>query len=184
MNFSVGNDNHITTISSNPDGIKITSNSTLTIVFGIVLLFAGLGLWGKAFLGYKKYEKAHKDYVKIEAVVIGYDTDEKGQKAEIVEYEVNGKKYNVTSPNYFSDPDELGEKETIIYNSKNPSEAEFDSIHADLIEILGGIVCFIGGIIFTIIGFSKRKKAKRPNRTMRTGNWSWPTANLSKSCSF
>lgn len=163
MNFSVGNDNHITTISSNPDGIKITSNSTLTIVFGIVLLFTGLGLWGKAFLGYKKYEKAHKDYVKIEAEVVSYDTNEKGQKAEIVEYEVNGKKYTVTASYYFDDPDKIGEKETIIYNSKNPSEAEFDAIHIDLLGILAGIVCFIVGIVFSIKGLLKRKKESMIN---------------------
>lgn len=125
----------------------------LFMILGIIFLFI-------AVKTINSYNEKNKTYIETNSVVVGYDYDDEGLQAIIVEYKVNGRSYTKTSNSYSNMPKERGTKVKIKYNPNKPKDAIWVKDSTNIIlPIISGLFILIG-LVVTIFGFIRIKKEK------------------------
>ena len=112
----------------------------------------------------------NKDYIKIESTITNVEVyneayiDSEGNHVDetytiTVKYTVDGKEYNGTLDNMSKY--NIGDKMTIYYNPKDPSQiTQTKSMILPIVMIIGGIGAFVGGIISAKNAIARYKKMK------------------------
>ncbi len=136
---------------------------------GIIIILIGMSLLGfTAIQSYKQMQET-ADYILVQGKVIGYhETRGESSKgtptieyAEIVEYQVGEKAYQIKSSVSKSNPSEIGSIMAVKYNQKDPSQAILPSMQ----NITRIIMLSFGGVV---VAFGVLMEIK--NRTAFSGN--------------
>ena len=140
------------------------SNASLKGAFLIGFIFVVFSL----LFGYINYNEANKrkDYIVTVGYVIDYydkwdSSNREYTWAEIVEYTVDGKVYEVTSSTYSTNPLLYGSRVNVYYNPANPKVAVVNhQSNTIIIYLVCGILCAAGLVVMFVgvKGFISRKK--------------------------
>ncbi len=121
----------------------------------------------------------NQDYVKTKAAVINVKLfeeeyiDANGDKVEAtysatVKYMVDGKEYEATLDNVSKY--KVGEKITIYYNPKDPSQVtQTISLILPIVIIVSGVAVFTGGIVSIVNTVKRNKKMEEQERSWENG---------------
>ncbi|MCM1371075.1 MAG: DUF3592 domain-containing protein [Clostridium sp.] len=101
-----------------------------------------------------------RDFIETNAVVVGYDSDNEGLKAIVVEYKVNRETYRKISNMYSNIPKPKGTQLKIKYNPNDPSDAVLpsESIIIIIIPIIIGSIFVLVGTVVIISSIKKKKR--------------------------
>lgn len=140
------------------------------LILGIIFLIVGLVLSTLTVINYKNYFTRKQNYIPIDAVVVGFDKTEHIGDDEnpsyymytpIVEFEVDGSRYQVHSSTYARYPaEELGDIVKIRYNKNNPKDVIFEKDSSLVIGTICSLAFTLAGLIVTIVEIKRIRKAK------------------------
>jgi uncharacterized membrane protein HdeD (DUF308 family) len=137
-------------------GVEVSSRGFKVLLGIILLIIGGICL----YFNYSKSSK-YDNYLECYGRVIDYDTGSNyNMWAEVVEYEVGGVTYRVTSSSYSNMPREIGDLVKVKYNPYAPSRAIVDKLSDSIIlYVVGGAFAVVGfiSLISSIKGNSKEE---------------------------
>ena len=141
------------------------------IPIGIILIIFGVILFG--------VNKDNQDYVKIESAVSNVQmleaayTDADGNIVDAtysanVKYTVDGKEYEAVLDNVSKY--DIGDKVTIYYNPKDPSQVTMSkSLILPIVIIASGVIALTGGIISATKAIKRYKKMNEQEKGWSNG---------------
>ncbi len=134
---------------------------------GFVFVLIGIGLIIYGYSSVSKKSDKSKTYVEVVASVVDYESrynsDNERLYASIVEYTVNGKKYESTSSTSSSVKEPLGTKIRLKYNPNNPSEVIWVDDHGNFVLFIVGGVFIVTGVFVAISAALHGKKKQKDN---------------------
>ena len=133
------------------------------IIGGVATLVVGVIFLSVFTVSFVSNNQKKENYVETTATVVDHLYNDEGLSAYIVEYEVDGRKYNKASNSYSSIFTPLGTGIKIYYNEDNPNDAVWGTDINNIIFIIIGIVFTLVGLVFFINSF-KAYKAKVEER--------------------
>lgn len=136
-----------------------TSSSKVFKIIGIVFTIIGILFILSFFFIAKTIEKKTENFVEIQSVICEIDkSGEEDHKSFIVQYSVDGKKYEADT-NFYSSTMSLGDELAVRYNPNNPNEiflSDYDFM-GYIFYGLGGLFALLG-IIFLFVSFANKSK--------------------------
>ncbi len=139
-------------------------SGTLFPIIGIILVITGIGLEIKRDNDTENYIETKGYYINSTYV----STDEDGTRFYELNYEytVNGEKFVVSTDYSTNNVPNIGEEETIRYNSENPNEAVIISNTFYKILIFIGVIFIVISCIWIfpivfVAGFAKHKNKEK-----------------------
>lgn len=138
-----------------------TSSTKAFKIIGIVFTIIGILFILSFFFIAKAIEKRTENFIETKSVICEIDKSGKeDHKSFIVQYSVDGKKYEADT-NLYSSTMSLGDELAVRYNPNNPSEiflSDYDFL-GYVFYGLGGLFTLLG-IIFLLISYAKKSKFK------------------------
>lgn len=125
-------------------------NKTLKLL-NIILVITGIGLIIYGIYTKKDYCLKRLTLESIPAEVKGYQYDNKGLRAVIVEYHIGDNSYTISSNNYKKNPLNKGDLINVEYNTQNPDEAIIQEDTYQLKTSIVGVVLILVAIASSII---------------------------------
>lgn len=141
--------------------VKGNANGCTAAFMGILMFLGGIsmGLYS-LYGGYNSWNLVSKGN-RVDAVVVHFDTqggsDDVASSSPIFEYVVDGKTYQYTSQTYTNakQPYQVGDHETLLYDSKNPQNAREDNFSrlwlTPLLMCPASLVITIGAIAIMVV---------------------------------
>lgn len=123
------------------------------IIIGIILLLIGILVLGIGILRLNEHNEKKKTYIDVTGVVIDYEVsyndDDEELYAPVVEYFVNGRRYETVSDSYSYPPKyDIGESVRLMYNPRNPQDVIFKHDNTSWIFMLiGGVFSAVGCLL-------------------------------------
>lgn len=151
--------------------MRESSTARFLIPTGLILIVFGIFMF--------IINNKNQDYIKIDATVVNVEliqessTDIDGDYVEAsynanVTYLVEGKEYNATLENVSKY--NIGDKLTIYYNPKDPSQiTQTKSLILPIVIIVGGIVSLTFGIVSAVNAVKRHNKMKEQERSWKNG---------------
>lgn len=121
---------------------------SIAIIIGVAVFAIGIWLLVGTIGKNNNYMKTESIVVEIAEVRLN-DTNggKKTRYAEVVEYEVEGKKYRAQNNSYSNIPQDIGKKIIIYYDPTNPEKCMFPSSNYPAV-----IVVFVLAVCFITVG--------------------------------
>lgn len=119
----------------------------ISMLLGVIFIIIGFYIINNGLNDLKNDKDKYKDYIEINATIVGHDENSKRLQAIIVEYIINGKKYRKTSDKYTDEYKKINTTVRIKYNPANPEEVIWEEeINKDniIFTIIGGVFIFLG----------------------------------------
>lgn len=131
------------------------------LILAIVFFIVGCCLLIYSVKTINDYNEKSKTYIDVVGYVVDYEYDEplnsNSLAAEIVEYEIDGKTYKVTSNTSSNTPRSRGSEVKLKYNPDNPNDVIWVNDSFNYILPIVGTVFTVLGIILSIQASRKIK---------------------------
>ena len=140
--------------------MNVGNSSPITsIIVGVIIVFIGVFMLTFSISSIKRYNDKSKTFIETVSKVVDYKYSGDQERTPIVEYEVNGiryeKEHNTTSTN----PLPLGTRVRLKYNPNDPTDVIWVNDASNIfLPIAGGVFTLIGLVV--TIGSIKEQFSK------------------------
>lgn len=135
------------------------SSPVKSLILGVIILIVGVCILVFSISSIKSYNEKNKTYIETVSEVVDYEYRGDQEKAPIVEYEVNGVKYEKTHNSSSTNPLPRGSKVRLKYNPNDPTDVIWVTDASNILfPTVGGVFTLIGLVV--TIGSIKKQFSK------------------------
>lgn len=131
--------------------MNVGNSSPITsIIVGVIIVFIGVFMLTFSISSIKSYNDKSKTYIETVSKVVDYKYSGDQERTPIVEYEVNGIRYEKTHNTSSANPLPLGTQVRLKYNPNDPTDAIWVNDASNIFLPIAGSVFTLIGLVVTI----------------------------------
>lgn len=131
--------------------MNVGNSSPITsIIVGVIIVFIGVFMLTFSISSIKSYNDKSKTYIETVSKVVDYKYSGDQERTPIVEYEVNGIRYEKTHNTTSTNPLPLGTHVRLKYNPNDPTDVIWVNDASNIFLPIAGSVFTLIGLVVTI----------------------------------